>query len=304
MYQPGAYDKTALQEIHLWKDPELGWLGRVLASVSKPINAAGEAILSTPGIKDALIAAINGLIGVCGDAAHWSVRPEAICREFRKGGCQHIHCIGDIVSLELECVDRTVGFLAAKYKGLAMVEGAAAGATGAIGLVADIPTLITLNLRAIGEYATYYGFDLRLQEERLFALNILSLASSPTDGAKHVALAHLVRIAQDVALNRPWQELEKRVFVKVVQQIAEQLGIRITKAKLAQIVPMAGALVGAGYNAYFTARVCEAAYQLYRERFLAKKYGPDVIELTVAPANSFALENRDDEFLPAEMSEK
>ena len=43
-----------------------------------------------------------------------------------------------------------------------------------------------LNLRAIGEYATYYGFDIGRQEERLFALNVLGLASSPSDAAKAV----------------------------------------------------------------------------------------------------------------------
>ena len=46
---------------------------------------------------------------------------------------------------------------------------------------------------------------------------------------------------------------------------------------------MTGAVVGAGFNAYYTAGVCEAAYYLYRERFLARKYGDNVIDLTVAP---------------------
>jgi hypothetical protein len=40
---------------------------------------------------------------------------------------------------------------------------------------------------------------------------------------------------------------------------------------------MAGAFVGGGFNAYYTTRVCEAAYHLYRERLLLEKYGPDVL---------------------------
>ena len=164
------------------------------------------------------------------------------------------------------------------------MEGAGTGMVGLPGIAPDIVALITLNLRAIGEYATYYGFDISTQEERLFALNILGLASSPTDASKGLAMAQLVRIAQDVAMKRTWKQLEQHAFVQLIQQIAKALGIRLTKAKLAQVVPGVGAAVGGGFNAYFTAKVCDAAYYLYRERFLAAKYGPDVIEITVKPA--------------------
>jgi EcsC protein family len=97
-------------------------------------------------------------------------------------------------------------------------------------------------------------------------------------------MAQLVRIAQDTAKKRAWKELEKHTFVKVMQQIAKALGIRLTNAKLAQAIPAAGAAVGGGFNAYFTYKVCDAAFYLYRERFLAAKYGADVIEVAVDPA--------------------
>ena len=58
----------------------------------------------------------------------------------------------------------------------------------------------------------------------------------------------------------------------------------MTKGKLAQAIPIAGALVGGGFNAYFISNVCQAAYYLYRERFLAEKNGVEVVEETVPPA--------------------
>lgn len=240
-------------------------------------------LLSTPAIGDVIKKSIEGLTSVCNDAAQWSVRPEAIFKEFRNDKHEVNH-VKDISQLDLKEIDKVVGWLAAKYKGIALVEGAGTGATGAIGLAVDIPALITLNLRAIGEYATYYGFDLSRQEERLFALNILGLASSPNDASKALAMAQLVKIAQDTAKNATWKVLEQNVFVKVIQQISKALGIRLTKAKLAQAIPALGAAVGGGFNAYFTMRVCDSAYYLYRERFLAEKYGVDVIEVTVKPA--------------------
>ena len=184
--------------------------------------------------------------------------------------------------------------MAAKYKTLAIAEGAGTGYVGLPGIPPDIIALVTLNQRAIGEYATYYGFDISSQQERLFALNILGLASSPNDAAKEVAMGQLVRIAQDVAKKKTWKHLEKQSFVRIIQIIARSLGIRLTKAKLAQIVPVTGAIVGAGFNAYYTDKVCDAPFYLYRERFLAEKYGADIIEETVRPADSYDPDFKDD----------
>jgi hypothetical protein len=151
---------------------------------------------------------------------------------------------------------------------------------------ADVAALLALSLRAVGEYASYCGVDISSQAERLFALNVLALASSPTDSAKQIALAQLIRIARDVALKKAWKDLEQHAFVQAMQQIAKALSIRLTKAKLAQVIPVAGAAIGGGFNAYYTAKVCDAAFYLYRERFLAEKYGVDVIQVTVEPAKS------------------
>ena len=278
------YEEHALKEIHAWKNPEIGWFGQAMKVINKPLDKAGDLLIDSPGVGFALRKAIEGLTSVCNDAAQWSVRPDAIFVEFREAGHHEIKNHDDLDKLDLSEIDKVVGWLGAKYKGIALVEGAGAGAAGAPGLIVDIPTLITLNLRAIGEYAAYYGFDTTRQEERLFAFNVLGLASSPTDASKTLAMAQLVRIAQDVAKKATWEQLEKSVFVKIIQEIAKTLGIRLTKAKLAQAIPMMGAAVGGGFNAYFTMKVCDSAFYLYRERFLAKKYGASVIEVTVDPA--------------------
>ena len=287
MKQLSTYEEHALKEIHAWKNPEIGWFGQAMKIVNQPLDKAGDLLLDSPAVGPVLRKAIEGLTSICNDAAQWSVREDAIFKEFREAGHQNINSHSDLIHLELSEIDKVVGFLGAKYKGIALVEGAGAGAAGAPGLIVDIPALITLNLRAIGEYAAYYGFDTSKQHERLFAFNVLGLASSPTDSSKQLAMAQLVKISQDVARKAAWKELEKNTFVKIIQEIAKALGIRLTKAKLAQTIPVAGAVVGGGFNAYFTMKVCDAAFYLYRERFLAEKYGVNVIEATVEPAIDF-----------------
>lgn len=280
-----VYEAHATKEIHEWKHPDIGWFGQAMKVINQPLDKAGDLLLGTPGVGAVIKKSMEGLVGVCNDAAQWSVRPEAIFEEFRDAGHLHIDKHDDVYSLDMSEVDKVVGWLGAKYKGIALVEGAGAGVAGVAGLAVDIPALIILNLRAIGEYAAYYGFDTTRQEERLFAFNVLGLASSPTDASKTLAMAQLVKIAQDTAKKKAWQELEKSVFVKIIQEIAKALGVRLTKAKLAQALPVFGAAVGGGFNAYFTMKVCDAAFYLYRERFLAQKYGADVIEVTVKPAS-------------------
>ena len=52
------------------------------------------------------------------------------------------------------------------------------------------------------------------------------------------------------------------------RQTATKVATNMVKTKAAQVIPAVGAVVAGGVNANYTANVCEAAYQCYRERFL------------------------------------
>jgi hypothetical protein len=53
--------------------------------------------------------------------------------------------------------------------------------------------------------------------------------------------------------------------------------VRLLKAKLAQLVPFAGAVIAGGYNVWLARSVTGAAFQMYRERFLVAKHGEAVL---------------------------
>ncbi len=285
---PSPYENRAIDEIHLWKDPHISWFGKSMQAINWPLDKAGDAVMGTPGIGWIIEKTVTGIVSITNDFAQWTVRPDAIHKEFRDKGYNKVRKGEDILKLDLEEVDHVIGWLGAKYKGIATVEGATTGAAGAAGIPADIIAFVTLNLRAIGEYATYYSFDPNSQQERLFAMHVLGLASSPKDASKAAAMAQLVKIAKEAAKKKAWKDLEKHAFVKIIQRIANALGIRLTKAKLAQIIPGVSVAVGGGFNAYYTSNVCDAAYHLYRERFLAVKYDDDgLIEVTVNPPDDF-----------------
>ncbi|UWG95940.1 EcsC family protein [Dehalobacter sp. DCM] len=301
---PSKYENQAIKEIHAWKNPKRTWSDKVMEVINWPIEKVGQQVNNIPGIETVINKSVGGTISLLNDFAQWSVRSEAIFEEYRKNGCNNIQCHKDIFNEDLSKVDNTIGFLAAKYKALAVLEGTVAGAavsaseviggpggsaTAILAIPGDVIALLTLSLRAIGEYATYYGFNASSQQERLFILNILAYSSSPSDVSKEVAMAQLVKLAQDVAKKKAWRELDKSIFTQIIKQVSQSLGKRLTKAKLAEIIPVAGVIVGGGFNAYFMNKICEAAYYLYRERFLAEKYGVNVIEVTVKPAESYNL---------------
>ncbi|NVM56375.1 MAG: EcsC family protein [Candidatus Helarchaeota archaeon] len=292
--KPSKYELQAIKEIHVWKSGKISRFSKTMEFINWPIKKAIDPITGVPWVGWVIEKSIKGIISALNDLALWTVRPEAIYKKFSKFGI-NVQKRLDIFNLDLEQVDRVIGWLGAKYKGTTMGEGGTFGGFFTIlGIVPDILALVTMNQRAIGQYATYCGFDISTQHERLFAMNVLGLASSPTDASKQYAMAQLVRIAKDVAKKKAWRDLEKHAFVKITRKIAESLGIRLTKAKLAQIIPILGAGVGAAFNGYYTNKVCNAAYYLYRERFLAEKYGPDIIEITVKLADDYTPDYRDD----------
>ncbi len=275
---PSPYEENALKEIAAWKHPALGWLGTAMRAVNWPLDKVGDAVMKTPGVGWVLEKSIGGLMNVTNDAARWSVPTGRDLRGVPKGRPCRARTRGPADARP--GAGRPHDRLARRQvQGRGSHEGAAFGGMGLPGIPPDIVALVVLNLRAIAEYATYCGFDVSTQQESLFALNVLGFASSPGDPAKVLAMAQLVRIAQDVAKKRAWKELEKHAFVRIVQQIAKTLGIRLTKAKLGQFVPYGGALVGGGFNVYFTEQGLRRSLFPLPERFLAAKYGPDLLSV-------------------------
>lgn len=273
--KPSEYEINVIREIKEWKNPPKSWWNKVTSIVTYPLTVATETIQKIPGVEWVLKKVIGGIIELINDYTQWTISQEATASEYHNKGFD-VDNSQDILKFDIKEPDEMIAWVSTKYKTMAGAEGAAAGLSGVYGIPVDILAILTLNLRAIGVYASYYGFDTSDQHERLFALNILRYASSPDDAAKQTTMAELVKVSGMIAKKQNWDQLNQKSIVIVIKKIAETVGIRLTKAKLAQIVPITGAIVGAGFNVYYTGKVCEAAYYLYRERFLSMKYGEEV----------------------------
>jgi len=281
------YDIEAVRQIQAWEclteEPSL--ISRGIDAMTAPVREAVQPVLdrASDAVSNTQMAKVGnaifkGMVNFVSNASAVTVRTELIFEEFRSKNCGEVYQSVDIAALPLTMVDRVADGLAAKYKAGGIGEGAAAGSAGASGLMVDIPLLTTMALRAIGEYATYYGFDLSNKDERLYMLYVLSLGCSLDDRTKYKVVAEMQQIALRMAQAAEWQSSDKAMLLQMTKKIAEKFGDKLTKKKLMQVVPGVGAIIGAWSSSSLLADICEAAHFSYRKRFLMRQYGADVFE--------------------------
>lgn len=275
------YERAALREIHQWKQPKKrGWLGRTVGQLNRGLHNVTDLVRKVPGVEWTIENVFSGLLNLTNEIMHDSVWRDAILKEYRAAG-HEVEDLDSVSRLNLEEIDAVVKGLDSKYRALAATQGAAAGYAGAAGIVPDVVGLVALNLRAAGEYATYLGYDVAQPSERLYALQILNMVSQPLDTSieeqEDDAMVPVGDVSLSIARQQTVQTLESVAASGALRGITRALGTRLTKAKLAQVMPMAGAFVGGGFNVYYTAKVCDAAFYLYRERWLLEKYGLDAV---------------------------
>jgi hypothetical protein len=269
------YDQRAVDEIRAWRNPPEMWYSFATKQASMAWHGVTELVHKIPGVDWTMENVVKGLLELTNEITQDSVWTEAVIKDFQKLGYPVVN-LQDLLKLDLEQIDQACSGLDKKYIGLATIEGAATGVAGAAGIVPDLIALVSINLRAAGEYATYCGFDMKDPAERLFALQILDTVAQPSTNSKKVTIAPAVRTASRVARQTGSQVLEQVGVGNAIEAVARRLGISLTEKKLAQMVPVTGAFIGGGLNYMYTTTVCKTAYYMYRERFLQLKYGPGI----------------------------
>ena len=270
------YEHQALRDIDAWRNPPETFWSRASAKASESWGAVTDLAHKIPGFDWTLENVISGLLELTNEITQDSVWTEAVIKDFHGRG-HRIDGLADIRTLDLEQVDGVLDGLEKKYVGLATVEGAATGLAGAAGIVPDLVALLALNLRAAGETATHCGFNMRDPAERVYALQILDVVASSGNTTKDVTLAPAMRSASRFARTYSTEFIEQVGLGNLLEGIVRRLGMNLTEKKLAQMVPVTGALMGGGLNYLYTTKVCRACHHLYRERFLEAKYGSEAL---------------------------
>lgn len=159
----------------------------------------------------------------------------------------------------LQQTEESVKQLVKTYRRTAAAEGGLTGAGGFLWGLADFPLLLGIKLKMLFDIAALYGFDGKDYKERVYLLHIFELAFSSQQHRREVYLK----------MNR-WDEQKKALPDDIHQfdwrSFQQEYRDYIDLAKMAQLIPGFGAVVGAMANYKFINQLGETAINAYRMR--------------------------------------
>ncbi|MBE7171873.1 MAG: EcsC family protein [Williamsia sp.] len=149
------------------------------------------------------------------------------------------------------------------YKTTAAAEGGITGAGGILLGLADFPLLVGIKLKLLFDIASLYGFQVKDFKERMYILYIFQLAFSSqqkrNEVYRHIASwKEICKTLPDDTEQFDWRSFQ--------QEYRDYIDI----AKMAQLVPVIGAPVGAIANYGLIKKLGTTAMNAYRMRWLQK----------------------------------
>lgn len=146
------------------------------------------------------------------------------------------------------------------YKKTAAAEGGITGAGGILLGIADFPLLLGIKMKLLFDIAAMYGFDIKDYKERLYILYIFQLAFSSQETVQSV-----YKKLED------WPHLSHQLPEDINQfdwrSFQQEYRDYIDLAKMAQLVPIIGAPVGAVVNYRLLKKLGYTAMNAYRMRY-------------------------------------
>jgi hypothetical protein len=165
------------------------------------------------------------------------------------------------VQAPLEQTETQVQKRIAIYRTAAAAEGGLTGAAGFLVGLTDFPLFLSLKLKMLFDIAALYGYSTDDYRERVYLLYIFQLAFSSQQQRKQVFLKMVNWNEQKQHLPFDIHQFDWRTFQQEYRDY-------IDLAKMAQLIPVIGAPVGAVVNYCLTNKLGTFAMNAYRMRRL------------------------------------
>lgn len=263
------YERQAQREIERWERGE-SLFQQAMGLAMRPVDWAFDQWVPD-SVLDTLTDALTGALSSLNDASAWTYDEASVLARARDAGAT-ADTIGALRDEPLDRLDALARGFTSQNAVLAALSGGGAGLGGALLLAADVPVLFTVNFRLIQQVSAAYGFPLRGPEYLPIVVSIFNVAASGSRQAKSDALRELSVAAAAFAhgsgyRGRAAQGTLREQMGHLPREIAKNLGA----AKLGQMIPIAGAAIGAGVNYWFTDQTAQAATMLCRSLYLERK---------------------------------
>lgn len=150
------------------------------------------------------------------------------------------------------------------YKKAAAASGAGTGAGGILLGLVDFPLLLSLKMKFLFDTASLYGFNVKDYKERVYILYVFLLAFSSDERRIEVYQKILKWDEHVKELPEDLDSFDWRIFQQEYRDY-------IDLAKMLQLVPGIGAVVGAYANYQLMDKLGKTAINTYRLRVFKKK---------------------------------
>jgi hypothetical protein len=262
-----TYEQHALTELRAWQAEPPSWGTRLLAKPSGAVSQVVQVLVPPEALRVALEGA-NRLALKLGSRKSLLERAGVASLE-------------ELRAQPLEVCDRLTTREIGRAMAMGGAGGAAFGIAGAFGLVADVPTLLTLAMRTIHRIGYCYGEDASAATARRLSIGIFALVSANSMDEKQAALEALQHKGGGGLVSAAWRdgvervaerELAKEATIYSMQNLARSIGVNLGKRKAAGTIPLLGAAVGATVNAWYLMDTAKTARFVFQERWLKERH--------------------------------
>jgi hypothetical protein len=261
------YEHAQLDQIRAWRAQSPGFATRTLGKATSKATDMVQKAIPDVALRLAL------------ESVHAAATKLADRRSILKHA--GVNSLEELYGLPLQTCDGVAAKIGRRATLLAGSSGALFGVAGTFGMVADVPTLLTVTFRTIHRLALCYGEDLTAPERRRLPVAVFALASANTLEEKQEALtaidheyAHEHDPAWREGIERAAQrELAKDAAVFSINNLGKTLVRRLGLRKAGESIPFLGAFVGGGVNAWYLNDVVKATQHTFQLRWLRRKYG-------------------------------
>lgn len=238
------YEQTAFEELQHWQKQMLR-KPSMLNKLSKKVQTKLNSYIPEK-IHKAITSAIKQMVrGVLFGAQYTSKKPASI------------HT--------LRQTEEAIEKMIKTYKHTAAVEGGVTGAGGILLGLADFPILLGIKLKMLFDIAVLYGFDVKDYKERIYILHIFQLAFSSQEHRRNVFL-------QMQNWDQRKNHLPDDIHAFDWRPFQQEYRDYIDLAKMAQLIPGIGAVVGLVVNYKLIKQLGHTAMNAYRMRLYKHNY--------------------------------
>jgi hypothetical protein len=265
------YETNSLREIKKWKqEKHKGFHKKVLDATSKPVDFLIKKIGAEKlkKFENAIEKTISQLLYTATSTVD---REELIKRAHAYG--MMIKKLSELRTCDLALIDNCNRKHINFHEKASAVQGAAAGLGGILLAAADLTALLTQDFHMIQEIALCYDFDPDDIIEKEIILRIIEIGVGGSD-IKFKALEEIESLKRIKSRAKTKKVIKKGVAVlgsKALEEYIEHL----TAALIVRLVPRALPVVSMAVSAHSNHEIIEhsgqAAFMVYRKRFLERK---------------------------------